>query len=156
MKRKTTTIIVLMALVFGQCKGKLEVVNSFSKGPNGQQIPAPTFNKSMADILSELKTKYDASSVTIGRPIKYSNTEGLKYWIKASILNPELENRNVAECEKDIATFVASHLTNARDFEQIEVEVAQKKGFMITYSQTRSSFFLIDSLQTNTHVTTDQ
>lgn len=150
MKKYTLPIIVLLILIAAGCGGNLnkEFVERFQKGPNGKEIPEPKFDIPTMDILNEFKAKYDPASVRLGRPFIYSNDQDLRYWIKVEFLNPEIGEKTVRDFEKEIATIIANHLTNPTDFDEIEVSVAQKKGFIITFSQSQNSFFKIDSLRT--------
>ena len=140
MKSKTLPIIILTMLVFTQCgeKFKKDLIENFQKGPNGKEIPEPKFDKPTSDFLNELKEKYEATSVRLGRPFTYSNDEDLKYWIKVAFLNPELGDKRTQDFEKEVATDIVKHLTNPEDFDQIEVAVTQKKGFIITFSQSQN------------------
>lgn len=149
MKRRPLSTVILIVLLFTRCGGNLkkDFIENFQKGPNGKEIPEPKFDKPTADILNELKVKYDATSVRLGRPFTYSTGHDLKYWIKVAFLNPELRNKSTVDFEKEVATNIANHLINPADFDQIEIAVTQKKGFIVTFSQSQNAFFSVDSLR---------
>ncbi len=151
MNTRTLSIIIFAALVFVRCGNNLkkEIIEDFQKGPNGKEIPEPRFDKATEDILNELKAKYEPTSVRIGRPFSYSSAQDFKYWIKVAFLNPELGDKSRKEFETEVATTIVSHLINPNEFDQIEVAVTQKKGFIITFSQSQNSFFSVDSLRSN-------
>ncbi|HEX5170485.1 MAG TPA: hypothetical protein VFW11_15015 [Cyclobacteriaceae bacterium] len=151
MKKKTLLIVVLAALAFSRCGNefKQNFIHDFQQGPNGMKIPEPEFDKPTDEILNDLKVKYDPAAVRLGRPFSYSSAEDLKYWIKIAFLNPELGRKSVKDFEREIATEVVNHLTNPTDFDQIEVAVTKKKGFIVTFSTSENMFFSVDSLRVN-------
>ena len=148
MNKKALSIIILTVLFITSCGTdfKKEFVANFQKGPNGTDVPEPKFDRPIADILNDLKSKYDVTSVRLERPFTYSNEQNLKYWIKVAFLNPEIGDKSTKDFEREIATEIAGYLTNPADFDEIEVSVTQKKGFIVTFSTSENSFYSVDSL----------
>ena len=141
--------IVLVAIFLVACGGDFQkdFIQKFQKGPNGEVIPEPKFDKPIQELLEELKAKYDASGVRLGRPFSYSSEDDLRYWIKVSLMNPEIEDKDKEDFDRMVASEIVKHLTNPSEFEEIEVSVTKKVGFIITFSQSWNSFFPIEALQ---------
>jgi hypothetical protein len=103
----------------------------------------------VVELVDEWRTKYNPSSVNLGRPFSYSTNQDFRYWIKVAFVNPELRQQNPKDFAREIANLIANRLTNPQDFNQIEVSVTRKKGFIFTFSQSQNYFFSVEALRMN-------
>lgn len=112
---------------------------------NGVKFPGVQFDIPLADVLADYKKKYKAEGVRVSRPFEYTEKEAHRYWLRVEISNPD-KSKPFEEFSKQVASDTYSHLVNKSEYEKIEVKVTSKKGFGVTFSSSRSTFFYRDSL----------
>ena len=147
-KRVTCCLLILMYLFLACADGKKKETKKFNQKPAFEiaLTPQPKFDKTVEELVREYMMKYNTKNVKIGTVQRSSAIKEHIRWLKVEFINPEMNNRTIKAFGREVALNTLKHLVNKNDFEKIEIFVMNRKGFILTFTESRNVFFYVDSL----------
>lgn len=152
MKRSFCILFTFLLFASG-CWKKSEPQTPTSQFPSdGTGLPLPRFDTDFDQLLVSMEQEFNADAVRISRPFEFNSENKPEYWLKVSLLNPQISQVGsdpFGLFAQRVAQTTYRHLTNADRFNKIEISVEQDSEDILGFNSVISKFLWRDSLRSD-------